>query len=224
MERLSTLKDNKQSDFTLYYTEKPPELLCKVCGTILNSKQALKRHIVTKHSEKVTTYQCSKCNTTSNRLDNMRCHIRKHPGQTTPPKIISYEIKQMSPEPSRPRRHKFKTKPYINEPKTPTDYVYQQTLRSEQRPISWRLIPIEIPESTRKNIPYNPKDPRLSQDHQEAQDHVQDQEDRELEDMNRQLLAELEVSSSSSESSIDSPIQDLNLQDHLEDWLVLDEL
>ena len=89
MERLSILKDNKQSDFTLYYTEKPPELLCKVCGTILNSKQALKRHIVTKHSEKVTTYQCSKCNTTCNRLDNMRCHIRKHPGQTTTPKIIS---------------------------------------------------------------------------------------------------------------------------------------
>ena len=42
--------------------------------------------------------------------------------------------------------------------------------------------------------------------------------------MNRQLLAELEVSSSSSKSSIDIPIQDLNLQDHPEDWLVLDEL
>ena len=70
------------------------------------------------------------------------------------------------------------------------------------------------------NIPYNPKDPRLSKDHQEAQDH----EDQELEDMNRQLLAELEVSSSSSRSSINSPIQDLDLQDHPEDWLVLDEL
>ena len=43
--------------------------------------------------------------------------------------------------------------------------------------------------------------------------------------MNKQLLAELEVSSSSSESSINSPIQDLvDLQDHPEDWLVLDEL
>ena len=62
------------------------------------------------------------------------------------------------------------------------------------------------------NIPYNPKDPRLSQD-------------QELEDMNKQLLAELEVSSSSSKSSINSPIQDLfDLQDHAEDWLVLDEL
>ena len=171
------------------------------------------------------TYQCSKCNTTCNRLDNMRCHIRKHPGPTTTPKIISFEIKQMFAEPSRPRRHKFKTRPYINEPKTPADYIYQQTLRSEQRPIPLELIPIEIPESTRKNIPYNPKDPRLSEDHQEAQDHVQDhQEDQELEDMNRQLLAELEVSSSSSKSSIDSPIQDLDLQDHPEEGLVLDEL
>ena len=43
--------------------------------------------------------------------------------------------------------------------------------------------------------------------------------------MNKQLLAELEVSSSSSKSNINSPIQDLvNLQDHPEDWLVLDEL
>ena len=225
MERLSILKYNKQSDFTLYYTEKPPELLCEVCGTILTSKQALNRHIVTKHSEKVTTYQCSKCEMTCNRFDNMRCHIRKHPGPTTTPKIISYEIKQMSPEPSRPRRHRFNTRPYLNEPKTPVDYIYQQTLRSEQRPIPWQLIPIDIPESTKKNIPNNPKDPRLSQDHQEAQDHEdQDHEDQELEDMNRQLLAELEVSSSSSGSSINSPIQDLDLQDHPEDWLVLDEL
>ena len=138
MERLSILKGNKQPDFTLYYTEKHPELLCEVCGIILTSKQALKRHIVTKHSEKVTTYQCSKCNTTCNRLDNMRCHISKHPGPTTPPKIFSYEIKQMAPEPSRPRRHRpITTRPYLNEPKTPADYVYQQTLRSEQRLIPW---------------------------------------------------------------------------------------
>ena len=83
----------------------------------------------------------------------------------------------MSPEPSRPRRHRpITTRPYLNEPKTPSDYVYQQTLRSEQRPIPWQLIPIDIPESTKKNIPYNPKDPRLSQDHQE---------DQELEDMNK---------------------------------------
>ena len=43
--------------------------------------------------------------------------------------------------------------------------------------------------------------------------------------MNKQLLAELEVLSSSSESSLDSPKQDLvDLQDHPEDWLVIDEL
>ena len=49
--------------------------------------------------------------------------------------------------------------------------------------------------------------------------------DQELEDMNKQILAELEVSSSSSESSLDSPKQDLDdLQDHPEDWLVIDEL
>ena len=43
--------------------------------------------------------------------------------------------------------------------------------------------------------------------------------------MNKQILAELEVSSSNFESSLDSPKQDLDdLQDHPEDWLVIDEL
>ena len=43
--------------------------------------------------------------------------------------------------------------------------------------------------------------------------------------MNKQLLAELEVSSSSSEGSLDSSKQDPDdLQDHSEDWLVIDEL
>ena len=43
--------------------------------------------------------------------------------------------------------------------------------------------------------------------------------------MNKQPLAELEVSSSSSNSSLDSPTQDPDdLQDHPEDWLILDEL
>ena len=73
------------------------------------SKQALKCHIVTKHSEKVTTYQCSKCLTTCSRLDNMRRHIKKHPGQTDTPKTIMYEIKQMSPEPQRPKRQRKKS-------------------------------------------------------------------------------------------------------------------
>ena len=169
MKRSSILKGNREPDFNLYYTEKPPEFLCENCGTILASKQALKHHMVTKHSEKVTTYQCSKCNTMCNRLDNMRCHIRKHPGPTTTPKIVSCEIEQMSPEPRRPRRQPRQprpliTRPYLSKPHTPDDYIYQQTLRPNQRPIPWRLIPIDIPESTKKNIPYNPKDPRLSQD------------------------------------------------------------
>ena len=151
----------------------------------------------------------------------MRCHIRKHPGPTTTPKIITYEIKQMSPEPCRPRRQKLTTRPYLNQPCNTDDYVYQQTLRPNQRLIPWRLIPIEIPESTKKNIPYNPKDPRLSQDQDPEVSQDQDPEvDQELEDMNKQLLAELEVSSSSSESSFDSPMQDPDLQDHPEDWLV----
>ena len=121
-----------------------------------------------------------------------------------------HEIKQMSPEPSRPTRQMKKmtpvtTKPYLSQPINSNDYIYQQSLRPNQRPIPWRLIPIDIPETTKKNILPNPKDPRLSQDH-------------ELEKMNKQLLAELEVSSSSSESSLDSPIQDPDdLQDHPED-------
>ena len=214
MERSSILIDKRHSDFNLYYTEKTPEYLCENCGTILGSKQALKCHMVTKHSEKLTTYHCSKCPMTCNRLDNMRCHIKKHPGPITIPKIVTYEIKQMSPEPYRPRRQKLNTKPYLSQPLNPDDYIYQQSLRPNQRPIPWRLILIDIPEIIRKNIPYNPKDPRLSQD-----------QDQELEEMNKQLLEELEVSSSSSESNLGSPIQDLdNLQDHPEDWLVIDEL
>ena len=45
--------------------------------------------------------------------------------------------------------------------------------------------------------------------------------------MNKQLLAELEVPSSSSNSSLECPTpdqQDLHLQDHPEDWLIIDEL
>ena len=43
--------------------------------------------------------------------------------------------------------------------------------------------------------------------------------------MNKQLLAELEVSSSSSNSSLESSTPDQeHLQDHPEDWLILDEL
>ena len=199
MEKWSILIDKRHLDFNLYCTEKTPEYLYENCGTILGSKQALKCHLVTKHSAKVTTYQYSKCPITCNRLDNMRCHIKKHPGPTTTPKIVTYEIKQMSPEPSRPRRQKLTTKPYLSQPLNPDDYIYQKSLRPNQRPIPWRLIPIDIPEIIRKNIPYNPKDSRLSQD-----------QDQELEDMNKQLLAELELSSSSSESSLDIPRQHLD--------------
>ena len=72
------------------------------------------------------------------------------------------------------------------------------------------MIPIDIPEkTTTKDVLSNPKVPQLS---------LQD-----LEVMNKQLLAELEVPSSSSDSSLNSPIQDFDLQDHPEDWLILDE-
>ena len=125
MERSNILIDRKHLDLDLYYTEKTPEYLCENCGAILGSKQALKCRMVTKHSRKVMTYQCSKCPTTCNRLDNMRCHIKKHPGQTTTPKIITYEIKQMSPEPSRPRIKKtpVTTKPYLNKPINSDEYI-----------------------------------------------------------------------------------------------------
>ena len=57
-----------------------------------------------------------------------------------------------------------------------------------------------------KEVPPNPNYPQLT---------LQD-----LDEMNKQLLAELEVSSSDC-----TPIQDLeDLQDHPEDWLILDEL
>ena len=43
--------------------------------------------------------------------------------------------------------------------------------------------------------------------------------------MSKQLLAELDVSSSSSNSNLESPTPDHeDLQDHPEDWLIIDEL
>ena len=140
IERSSILFDEVPSNFNLYYTEKMPEYLCENCGIILGSKQTLKCHMVTKHSEKVMTYHCSKCPTICNRLDNMRRHIKKHPGQTDTPKTIMYEIKQMSPEPQRSKRQKRKnfpitTRPYLHSPINTNDYLYQQSLRPDQKPI-----------------------------------------------------------------------------------------
>ena len=140
--------------------------LCENCGIMLGSKQVLKHHMVTKHSEKVTTYQCSKWPTTCNRLDNMRCHIKKHPGQTNTPKTVMYEIKQMSPEPwpkkltTKTKRTLITTRPYFNQPTSSNDYIYQQSLKPNQKPIPWQLIPIDIPEKTaRKDVPLNPSNP-----------------------------------------------------------------
>ena len=87
IERYSILFDNGPSNFNLCYTEKTPEYLCEHCGAILGSKQTLKHHMVTKHSEKVTTYHCSKCPTICNRLDNMRRHINIQAKQT-PQKLL----------------------------------------------------------------------------------------------------------------------------------------
>ena len=153
IERSSILFDKGPLNFNLYYTEKTPEYLCENCGIILGSKQTLKCHMVTKCSEKVTTYHCSKCLTICNRWDNMRWHIKKHPGQTDTPKTIMYEIKQMSPEPQKPKRQQTRrknfpitTRPYLNNPINTNDYLYQQSLRLDQKPIPWQLIPIDIPE------------------------------------------------------------------------------
>ena len=176
---------------------------------------SLKCHMVVKHSEKVTTYQYSRCPTTCNRLDNIRCHIKKTPWTDKHSKTVMYEIKHISPEPQ-PKRWiptpktttPVLTRPYFNQPTSSNDYINQQSLRPNQKPITWRLIPIDVPAKTTRNkeVPSNPNDPQLT---------LQD-----LEEMNKQLLAECEVSSS--DSSPDSTsIQDLeDLQDHPEDWLI----
>ena len=103
-------------------------------------------------------------------------------------------------------------RPHFNQPTSSNDYIYQQSLRPSQKLIPWQLIPIDVPLKTTRNkdVLPNPNDPQLS---------LQD-----LEEMNKQLLAELQVSSS--DSSPDStPTQDPeDLKDHPEDWLILDEL
>ena len=107
MERLSILTDKRHLDLSKklgYNIEKAPEFLYEHCHIILSTRQSLKCHMVIIHSEKVTTYQCSKCPTTCNRSDNIRSHVRKHSGQTSTPKTVLYEIKEMSPEPAMPKR------------------------------------------------------------------------------------------------------------------------
>ena len=107
-----------------------------------------------------------------------------------------YAIKEMSPGqmPKKPRpilKTPLSTRPYFNEPTSMNDYIYQQSLKPKQTPIPWRLIPIDMlpkkPTRRPEDLPPIPYDPRL--DLQFLQD---------LEEMNRQLLAELEVSSSDS--------------------------
>ena len=165
MERSSILIDQRCLDFNLYYTEKTPEYLCENCGVILCPKQALKCHMVTKHSEKVMTYQCSKCPMTCNRLDNMRCHIKNILDKEIPQELSCMRSNRCPQSQQRPKRQKSKTtpvitRPYFNPPTSSNEYVYQQLLRPNQRPIPWRPIPIDIPEkTTRKDVPPNPKDP-----------------------------------------------------------------
>ena len=64
-----------------------------------------------------------------------------------------------------------------------------------------------------QNLPSIPSDPRL--DLQTLQD---------LEEMNRQLLAESDVSSSDSSSDYTCIQDQTDLQDHPEDWMILDQI
>ena len=136
-----------------------------------------------------------------------------------------YEIKEISPEPVMPKRSRSMPKKtplpmrlYFKEPTSTSDYIYQQILKPKQKPPAWRLTPIYgIPTmklfSRLRDLPPIPCDPRM--DLQTLKD---------LEDMNGQLLAKLDVSSS--DSSPDStPIQDqTDLQDHPEDWIILHQI
>ena len=49
--------------------------------------------------------------------------------------------------PKRPRAMPKKTplpmRPNFNEPVSTSDYIYQQTWKPRQKPITWRLIPID---------------------------------------------------------------------------------
>ena len=136
-----------------------------------------------------------------------------------------YEIKEMSPETAMPKgsRHmpnktSLPMRPYFNEPMSTSDYIYQQTLKLKQKLPIWRLIPIgsisaRKPIRKPEDLPPIPCDPRL--DPQTLKD---------LEEMNRQLLAELDVSSSNS-SPHSTPTQDqTDLQDHPEDWMIQDQI
>ena len=124
------------------------------------------------------------------------------------------QSQRQRPIPKTTPRTPLITRPYFNKPTSSNDYIYQQTLKPQQTPLPWRLITFDLPpkKPTRrpKDLPPIPCNPR-----QILQD---------IEEMNRQLLVELEVSSS--DSSPDStPTQDqTDLQDHPEDGLILDQI
>ena len=91
MEKISILIDKRHLDLSKevgYNIEKALEFLCEHCGIILITKQSLKHHMVIIHSEKVTSYQCSKCPMTCNRLatleDMLEINIQAEP---VPPRL-----------------------------------------------------------------------------------------------------------------------------------------
>ena len=64
---------------------------------------------------KITTYQCRKCLTTCNTLDNIGRHITKHPGQTNTQKTLMYEIKEISPEPNSQKQLQLQEHPSLQD-------------------------------------------------------------------------------------------------------------
>ena len=104
MERFSILIDKRQIDLEEGYNMKTPTLLCEYCAINTLHRTILEMSYGSETFRKSHYLQCSKCPTPCNRLDNIRRHIRKHPGQTNTPKTVMYEIKEMSPEPELPRR------------------------------------------------------------------------------------------------------------------------
>ena len=72
------------------------------------------------------------------------------------PKTIMYEIKQMSPEPSRPKRMKktpVTTKPYLNKPINSDDYLLGIFSKTEQYFLLLdKLLPDSVMASSRSEV------------------------------------------------------------------------
>ena len=119
-------------------------ILCKVCGKILDSMDTFKRHWKNLYIEDTTNqypygYQ-------SPRQDTFRIHLSRHYSK------VCTNNTEKTPRPN--VLHKLETRPYQDKPISVASYLYQQTKPKNKEPFSWKLQELDAPQP-RISRPYN---------------------------------------------------------------------